>query len=184
MTTEELAREQILAMAEHIKEEYEQAKKHMEKVTRDAFSNGSRLIFEAFPNVEYFGWHQYTPYWNDGDECVFRAGTEEDEIHIGFNNPNPAPFVAESEDEDEEEEYDDYDESNGFYEVSERGPNGRRALLGEEDKFNAYQTIASFLSVFEEDALTTMFDNHVRVTISRNKDGGNPVVETESYEHE
>lgn len=26
------------------------------------------------PNVTAFGWHQYTPFFNDGDVCEFRAG--------------------------------------------------------------------------------------------------------------
>ena len=28
-------------------------------------------IFKAYPNVEKVAWTQYTPYFNDGDPCVF-----------------------------------------------------------------------------------------------------------------
>ncbi|MFI7641887.1 hypothetical protein [Nonomuraea sp. NPDC049400] len=27
------------------------------------------------PSIVSFGWHQYTPYFNDGDECVFGVGS-------------------------------------------------------------------------------------------------------------
>jgi hypothetical protein len=30
-----------------------------------------REFFEAYPEVEGVRWHQYTPYFNDGDPCVF-----------------------------------------------------------------------------------------------------------------
>lgn len=26
------------------------------------------------PNIVFFGWHQYTPYFNDGDPCIFGVG--------------------------------------------------------------------------------------------------------------
>lgn len=28
-------------------------------------------LFSAYPNVKAIGWTQYTPYFNDGDPCVF-----------------------------------------------------------------------------------------------------------------
>lgn len=31
-------------------------------------------FFEEFPQVKTIHWTQYTPYFNDGDECVFRIG--------------------------------------------------------------------------------------------------------------
>lgn len=31
-------------------------------------------FFEEFPQVKTIHWTQYTPYFNDGDECVFRLG--------------------------------------------------------------------------------------------------------------
>jgi hypothetical protein len=41
-----------------------------------AFTEGTRALFEAFPAMESFGWTQYSPYFNDGDECVFSAKTD------------------------------------------------------------------------------------------------------------
>jgi hypothetical protein len=30
-----------------------------------------RKLFEEFPALKKVGWHQYTPYFNDGDPCYF-----------------------------------------------------------------------------------------------------------------
>src|SRR5687767_14617338 len=31
-----------------------------------------KAFIVAHPNIKAFGWTQYTPYWNDGEECIFR----------------------------------------------------------------------------------------------------------------
>lgn len=49
---------------------------------REVFLKASREIFDRFPSVRQFGWTQYTPYFNDGDECVFRTHTEDEEIIV------------------------------------------------------------------------------------------------------
>lgn len=50
------------------------------KAMRDELSNEfktqfktiSTEIFAKYPEILKFGWTQYTPYFNDGDACVFR----------------------------------------------------------------------------------------------------------------
>ena len=41
------------------------------KETDDAFDNIFSEFFAAFPNIKTIHWTQYTPYFADGDECVF-----------------------------------------------------------------------------------------------------------------
>lgn len=38
---------------------------------RTAFGEAAREFFAANPDITSFGWRQYTPYFNDGDECRF-----------------------------------------------------------------------------------------------------------------
>lgn len=40
------------------------------------FNEISKGLFDKYPNLESFSWRQYTPYFNDGDECVFSARTD------------------------------------------------------------------------------------------------------------
>lgn len=41
------------------------------------FESGARALFDEFPDLQSFGWEQYTPAWNDGDPCHFRVYCEE-----------------------------------------------------------------------------------------------------------
>jgi hypothetical protein len=49
------------------------AQEEARAMVRDVFKQGATALFEAHPALESFGWTQYTPYFNDGDECVFGA---------------------------------------------------------------------------------------------------------------
>ena len=45
-------------------------KKYMQEL-QDEFNEIIKLFFEECPKVQAVVWAQYTPYFNDGDECIF-----------------------------------------------------------------------------------------------------------------
>lgn len=45
-------------------------KKHMEELQGD-FNEIIKLFFDECPRVQAVLWTQYTPYFNDGEECIF-----------------------------------------------------------------------------------------------------------------
>ena len=45
-------------------------------LSKDVFEDGCKNIFEKYPKIESLGWNQYTPYFMDGDTCVFSANTD------------------------------------------------------------------------------------------------------------
>jgi hypothetical protein len=62
---------------------YTEAKKKMKTaleqvnaIVKEAFLEASNEVFNKYPNIKSFSWTQYTPYFNDGDECTFSAQTE------------------------------------------------------------------------------------------------------------
>ena len=62
---------------------YTEAKKRMKvaleqanAIVKEAFLEAYNEVFKKYPNIESFSWTQYTPYFNDGDECTFSAQTE------------------------------------------------------------------------------------------------------------
>lgn len=62
---------------------YTEAKKKMKAaleqanaIVKEAFLEASNEVFKKYPNIESFSWTQYTPYFNDGEECTFSAQTE------------------------------------------------------------------------------------------------------------
>lgn len=70
-------------------QDYLDAQKQVENTKKDAiqkakkwFDEGSKVFFENNPGLKSFSWPQYTPYFNDGDPCVFRASTNTYSIRI------------------------------------------------------------------------------------------------------
>src|ERR1044072_2458439 len=88
-------------MTESIREKQEKLKKELKDLGETYFKQMSRQIFTDFPVVSKFGWTQYTPYFNDGDECVFGIG----EPLIYWND----------------EDYSEAEASDYRYEMEERG---------------------------------------------------------------
>jgi 5'-3' exonuclease len=56
-------------------------RKQMQVDAKQILQDGLREIFDQFPEVESIGWKQYTPYFNDGDECIFRCYADEPDIN-------------------------------------------------------------------------------------------------------
>ncbi len=77
--------------------------------TMEEFAPIIQAVLED-PSVAEFGWHQYTPYYNDGDPCVFSANSAWVKLVEGAAIAEPAD---EDDDEDEEGRIEiEYDYSN------------------------------------------------------------------------
>ncbi len=61
------------------------------------FDEVKKRLFDENPKLESFGFNGYIPYFNDGDECVFRSnhsypdvnGVNYDEFHYGSRFKGP-----------------------------------------------------------------------------------------------
>lgn len=58
---------------ENAKAQMKEFQEKMKNEGKQFFLNISKELFEQNPTLVKFGWRQYTPYYNDGDECVFSA---------------------------------------------------------------------------------------------------------------
>lgn len=123
------------------------------------------------PEVEAVRWDQYTPYWNDGEPCVFSTGNLLIKIE-----------VAEESDEDDYEEYSDGFRSNysldlGKYSYS----SGSREFIPNPDREDlalAFNNFAQNLGKKHYLFLQKSFGDHAEVTAT--KEG----FSIEFYEHE
>jgi hypothetical protein len=73
----------LARIAEHRKE-LEKAKNKAEKSGEKLFKQAVKEIFANFPELASFSWSQYTPHWNDGDQCVFECHF--DSIEMSFSD--------------------------------------------------------------------------------------------------
>lgn len=81
----------MLAQVNEFREKMEIEKKKIVKLGQDELFKHFLPIFEQNPKLESLSWTQYTPYFNDGDECTFSVnsdyfemvydGQEMDDVH-------------------------------------------------------------------------------------------------------
>ena len=61
---------------ENAKAQMQEFQEKMKNEGKQFFLNVSKEVFEQNPTLVKFGWRQYTPYWNDGEACVFSANLD------------------------------------------------------------------------------------------------------------
>ncbi len=58
------------------KKQVEKLRGELQKVGEQFLIENFKKTFEKYPMLERVSWTQYTPYFNDGDECTFRSNHE------------------------------------------------------------------------------------------------------------
>lgn len=108
------------------------------------FGEQAAKLFDAHSGLESFGWNQYTPYFNDGDEPRFGVRDEESDINGkdggGLDSGRrygPVP---------------------GYQRLPDQQPSAEYLLQ---------EHVAKFLSGFDKDHMKAMFGDHVTVTVTR-----------------
>ena len=145
-----------------------------EEITTKAktlFKEAVGTLFVEFPNLVSFGWTQYTPYFNDGDECTFGSGHSNPFIKFTTSkNTDPDELGY----EDEFSDYHYYDYSKDFKQKTLK-PTLTIAQLAE---VTTGKSVVEFLTNFDDDDMLNMFGDHQKVIVTSNK------VESEDYEHD
>lgn len=149
-----------------IKDSFKELNKKMEEFEKQFREEGSKLfkeitkeVFDQFPEVNSFSWTQYTPYFNDGDECTF-----------GVNDVDTINGFSEYGDDDEN---DQKNSENIFEKYNwEKSKSDKRA-------FEIVETLRAFVNSAPEDVLRSLFGDHARVTVYRDKKA-----KVEEYEHD
>lgn len=80
-----------------IEDQIEELRKSMAVRGKEIFAAETAALFEKFPAMETFAWRQYTPYFNDGDTCYFRACIDNDSIFINGRWGNNCELTDEEE---------------------------------------------------------------------------------------
>lgn len=62
------------ASLEVIRTKYEEYKAKFVAEAKEEFTKSFKEVFETYPEILSIKWQQYTPYFNDGDECLFHVG--------------------------------------------------------------------------------------------------------------
>lgn len=174
-----------MGLLEQIKVRIAEINKQKEELVsqlRKDFYPALKPLFEkANDKIDSLGWTQYTPYFNDGDECIFRVNTDLDYgIMVNGN------YL----DDDDEEFFTNntyglskYLKNDGSYEDwILKYPEDKLKEETKEEELNLYKILLDFSSILEsidEEFLKELFGDHKQITIFR--DGR---IETEEYDHD
>ena len=137
-------------------------------ISSDIFEDFYKHIFDKYPTLDSFGWSQYTPYFNDGDTCIFSANTD----YISINGE----YVDEA-NWSQETKVIDW----GTWNKDTRKYEGR--VEEDNDDYDPILTEASneivdFLGQFDNDFYLSKFGDHAEITVT--KDG----VDISDYDHD
>lgn len=146
-----------------MKNEMAELKRKYVEEGEKSFNSIIQFWFGQNPEVKAIVWEQYTPYFNDGEPCVF-----------GVNEP---VFVT--------KEYDEYDERSYNYEEDDvfswkYNPNNKKGSPSpfREELIKNCKEVKDFIQQNDE-LFEAMFGDHVKVVL---RPGEEP--ETYEYDHD
>lgn len=130
-------------------------------------------LFDSAPSVEGVVWEQYTPYFNDGDACVFSIG--EPRFLIKNNDPVVEGVTSwygdDYDEEDDDVSLSEYEASQFVnYEWDGSWPNRTRRVIPISDlKTELYEHLEKVETGFGAvtDVLENLFGDHVRIKATR-----------------
>lgn len=164
--------------------EYETRRREMQElisnkakgVMKDVFGK----IFETYPFVTCIAWTQYTPYFNDGEECIFGVNEANYTTSEKWQDMSPYDFEETTPSEPGDYARENADKGDKYYIgrikewddfVAKHGKDAVVSLNNEMGELNR------FLSGMDEH-LKIMFGDHV--VIYATKDG----IEVQEYDHD
>ena len=145
--------------------EFEEMKRHLIESFRQSLNEMASNIFIAIPSLKTIHWHQFTPYFNDGDECIFNVRT------MFFYNHTPYQYIRDLYDyQDVQEENPNKSDTDWCFELDNYSLNkdlekAKKFLSSEEVNFieNFSKTIRSNKEFVQE-----IFGDHCIVIFNQN----------------
>ena len=145
---------------------------------RPKFQDIFTSVFDNYPMVEKLQWQQYTPYFNDGEECIFRVNDlcvilDEDLMDDDWYYESAFPLydsMIRRYGTDEESEWD-----------KERWSNLIKAFGSYEKVIEFNEFFAGVSSSFEgipDDMMKQLFGDHAQVTVTKD------AITVDEYDHD
>lgn len=143
-----------------LKDKMTEMKTQMKELGKAEFTKVVAELFEKRPGLESFGWRQYTPYFNDGDTCVFGVSNDPDNVEVnevsGYDLPMDRTYTWNG----------PQIEKDAYY--AER-----------KEKLWLHEEVSELLKCFDDNTMMDIFGDHAQLTFYR--DGTHESVE---YDHD
>lgn len=129
------------------------------KAGADAVTLALKAVFDEVPELVVIKWNQYTPYFNDGDECVFRVGEPQFAgLEEGVTMTDEEILEAASDTSSYEIDHDNLRPLIGY---------GAKTGLLTKEKAELLEEVSGALQTTLEDALKSVFGDHAQITVTR-----------------
>ena len=122
--------------------------------SKEAFNETAKSLFEKYLKLESFSWRQYTPYFNDGDECTFSAHTDSFDLVWGGK---------------ELEDVDEYTFISTYTDEE---------IKKDVELKSFTKDIQAMFENLDDDMLKEMFGDHVKITAKKDE------VQIDEYSHD
>ncbi len=136
--------------------ELKEIKNQILEKSNEVFDEFCKDIFTKSPRLISFGWSQYTPYFNDGDTCVFSVNT--DYLYINGQSVDDSEWINKK----NITKYGEWNREKKEYIGREEEDNPKY----DQELVEIYEEISSFLSNFDNDFYMSKFGDHVEITIT------------------
>ena len=143
----------------------ESFREEMKVKFNDIFKKVFKQYFDKYPHIEMITWAQYTPYFNDGEECIFGVGDPYAVTKKGYEDPENEGFAG--------YDWENAEDSVDYF-ATWSGPKDNNEYCPEAKDL---RKIGQFLSDGSE-WLKAGLGDHIAVKVFRDK------IETQEYEHD
>lgn len=133
-------------------------KKEIKDMSSGLFDDFREYIFAKYTELESFGWTQYTPYFNDGEACMFYANT--DYLKINDEYADDSGWISTM----NITKFGTWNRELKVYEGREEEPNSNY----NQRLVDANSEICDFLQNFDDDFYLSKFGDHAEITVTKN----------------
>lgn len=169
---------------EEFKRKKEELQKVMNKQGQNLITELFQKAFDEMPSLESIEWTQYTPYFNDGDSCVFSVNDQYFVFNKHYAESKVATMADLVEDDNDDYESDDPFDAENKFTSSNFNQYGLETMEKYyPKKFEFFQNLKlnkKQIKLIEEisdtcnsleDLFEIAFGDHVRVIATKNKNG-------------
>lgn len=173
---------------DNIKQEFkvfEDKKKLMVKELRKQFPEILKPLFEKSKIIDSIGWTQYTPYFNDGEECKFSVLINRDDLYINnvyvYDILNTKDSLSVKVTDENRQKCQEFCLKKGYKWIKNNVGDASYIENPEQD-FELVKVIDDFhniLTNIPKEIFGDLFGDHVKVTIDKNGS-----IKVDEYSHD
>lgn len=166
-TTDKINLENLILMRDNLRKTQQNYEQIVKDQGKEVFLEAAKQIFQTNPNLEHFSWNQYTPYFNDGDECKFSVNY----AWVSIKTTNMEDGARDL------RIYDQYRWSDPDFKWKPTLENF--GVSSYEELQQIAKSIQEVMQIFYYDDYKMMFGDHAKITVFRDGD-----IDIDSYDHD